>query len=239
MDHKNITKEVRKAYRKYDEHARDWIEGYTAQGGRIYCQAGCFKCCDMPIRISWAEALTISESLSDEQFLKVQRHAHKVWINAQKSRDSDEYAENHRKFVGFCPLLDKKSGGCTLYGDRPIRCRDTYSGLPAQFCGAGALDKLTPQERKNYQRTVRSGEVFDGYSHYIAPLEDLSLPAWKRFSLIMKREMGLEVWGDFWYLVTMTRNPEFVQALTLKNRKKVVQELQKIGLYHEEIVQVD
>ncbi|GGJ21702.1 YkgJ family cysteine cluster protein [Deinococcus roseus] len=239
MNQKNITKEVRKAYQKYDDQAKRWIEDYTAQEGRIYCQAGCFKCCDMPIRISWAEALTISESLTEEQFARIQRHANKVWVNAHKSKTSDEYAENHRKFVGFCPLLDRASGGCTLYGDRPIRCRDTYSGMPAHFCGAGALEKMTPPERKQYQRIVRSDEVFDGYSHYIAPLEDLSMPAWNRFSLIMKREMGVQIWGDFWYLVTMTRNADFAEALTLKNKRKVVQKLQELGLYHEEIVQVE
>lgn len=231
--------EVREQYRRFDRRAKAWLEDYTRQGGHVYCASGCFKCCDMPIRLSWAEALTISERLTPDQHRAVREHARKIWRNAHDSRTPDEYVMNHRQGVGFCPLLDRATGACTQYADRPTRCRDTYSALPAFLCAPDGLDRLSRRDRREYDRVVRTDPVMDGVTHFIAPLEEMSEPAWVKFARLMRRDLGFELWGDFHYLVTMTREPDFVAALALRDRKQVVQALKKTGLYHPEIVQVE
>lgn len=229
---------MRRAYARYDRQAQAWLAAYTARGGRVYCASGCFRCCDMPIRLSWPEALTIAGSMTEPQHRAMAAHARKVWHNAHHSRSAEEYVENHRRQVGFCPLLDRESGACTQYADRPTRCRDTYSGLPARFCAPGGVEQLRGEARRRYRQLVRTDPAMDGQSHFLAPLEDLSLPIWEAFSKMMRRDLGFELWGDFAFLVCMTREPAFVEALGLRTPRKVIAALRKAGLYHPEIVQV-
>ncbi len=233
------TREVRAQYARFDRRAKAWLDDYTRAGGRVYCASGCFRCCDMPIRLSWAEALTLSESLTPEQHRAVREHARKVWRNAHASRTPDEYVERHRREVGFCPLLDRETGSCTQYADRPTRCRDTYSALPAFLCAPDGPAQLSRSERRRYEQVVRTDPVMDGETHFIAPLEQLSEPAWVAFSKLMRKGLGFELWGDFHYLVAMTMEPDFHAALALRDRKKVIAALRKAGLYHPEIVQVE
>lgn len=239
MNEQQVIREVRREYTRYDSRAKAWIESYTAKGGRLYCASGCFRCCDMPIRISWLEALTIAQSMTEEQFDAMTEHARKVWRNAHASEDGDAYVASHRKHVGFCPLLDRETGSCTQYANRPTRCRDTYSGLPARFCAPDGLQRLSRGERREYARTVREHPAMDGESHFLAPLEDLSLPAWKKFSEVMRRELGVEVWGDFAFLVAMTREEDFRDALKLRNKRAVIGALKGARLYHPEILQIE
>ncbi|AFZ68645.1 YkgJ family cysteine cluster protein [Deinococcus peraridilitoris] len=239
MNAQDTAREVRKQYARYDERARSWLSAYTGRGGRVYCASGCFRCCDMPIRLSWPEALTIAQSMSEDQHRDMHAHARKVWANAHCAKNLDEYVRGHRSQVGFCPLLDRATGSCSQYADRPTRCRDTYSGLPAQLCAPGGVEGLKGQARRDYQREVRTNPAMDGHSHYLAPLEDLSLPAWDRFGAMMRRELGFELWGDFAFLVCMTREEDFVKALQERDPGKVIRALRKAGLYHPEIVQIE
>jgi len=193
----------------------------------------------MPIRISLLEALTIADVMTPEQLGDMARHARKVLQNARSSRSLDEYVTNHRRDVGFCPLLNRESGSCTQYANRPTRCRDTYSALPARFCAPDGLRDLTRAELKQYRREVRASPVTDGETHYVAPLEDLSVPAWEQFSRLMRREFGLEVWGDFAVLVTATRQPGVMEAVATGRAERVVRALKQAGLFHPEIVEVE
>lgn len=237
MNRADILNEVRAQHTAYSARARDWTEHFTARGGRVHCAPGCHGCCDMPVMASLPEALLVAEQLSEAEWDAVTRHAHKVWDNAHTSQ-SDRYAENHRLKVGFCPLLDRESGACRHYAERPTRCRDTFSGLPARFCAPGAIDGLSRGERRAYQREVSQNPVMDGHTHFIAPLEDLSVPATESFARLMRREFGVEVWGDFTYLLVLTGEDAFWKALKLRGERQVVQALKRAGLYHPEIVQI-
>lgn len=234
-----VTTEVRRALKRFDARAAAWISRYTARGGQIYCAAGCFRCCDMPIRVSLAEALVVADALTPEQFEAVVAHAERVWFNAHDSQDSDEYVENHRRLVGFCPLLDRETGRCGAYEARPARCRDTYSGLPGRFCAPDGLSSLRRSERRAYEHEIRTNPVMDGTSHFIAPLEDLSVPIWETCAALMRRELGFEVWGDFWTLVTYTRDERFWSALQHSSPRSVVAALKRARLYHPELLQIE
>lgn len=238
MDETRVIQEVREALGGYDRRAKAWLDAYTKRGGRVHCASGCFACCDMPIRISLAEALAIGEVMTPAQHDAMRAHAAKVWDNAHAARDGDDYVRGHRANVGFCPLLDRASGRCTQYENRPARCRDTYSGLPARFCAPDGLARLTRDERRAYDREVRTNPVMDGESHFVAPLENLSVPAWERFSKAMRRELGFEVWGDFAVIVSLSRDDRFWAALRTGSPKRAIAALSRANLYHPEIVQI-
>ena len=54
---RDVTDAVRRAYDRYGRRAGEWMDRYARQGGRVYCASGCVACCNMPIRVSLAEAL--------------------------------------------------------------------------------------------------------------------------------------------------------------------------------------
>ena len=51
-----VKEAVQDAYADYGSEASRWLDGFTRQGGQVFCGAGCFGCCNMPIRLSLAEA---------------------------------------------------------------------------------------------------------------------------------------------------------------------------------------
>ena len=228
---------LQRAYDRFGRRAGDWLERYEARGGRVYCAAGCFHCCDMPIRTNLLEALAVARSLDPARLAAMREHARKVWQNARRGHP-DTYAERHREQVGFCPLLDRAAGTCTAYGVRPTRCRDTYSALPARFCAVGGWEGLSRREREGYARTVARTPGTDGESHYLAPVEDLSLPVWEAGAQLMRELWGVELWGDFAVLVDFTQCPEVWAALESRRPRTVVKALKQAGLYHEEILEV-
>ncbi len=226
-----------RAYSAFERRASDWLSRYEARGGRVYCAAGCFHCCDMPIRTNLLEALAVAGSLDAARMAGMRAHARKVRANA-RAGDPDTYAERHREQVGFCPLLDREAGTCTAYAVRPTRCRDTYSALPAHYCAAGTWEGMSRRERAEYARTVERTPGTDGDTHYLAPVEDLSLPVWDTGARLMRELWGVEVWGDFAVLVDLTQQDAFWQALEARRPRAVVRALKAAGLYAEDIVEV-
>lgn len=225
------------AYARFERRAADWLARYTARGGRVYCRAGCHACCDMPVRSNLLEALTLARSLDAARLEALCAHAAKVRANARRG-PPETYAERHRATVGFCPLLDRQTGTCTAYALRPTRCRDTYSALSARFCAAGAWEGMTRRERADYAREVAHTPGTDGESHYLAPVEDLSLPVWEEGARLMRDLWGLEVWGDLAVLVDLTQRPQFWEALESRRPRAVIRALKQAGLYDEEILEV-
>lgn len=208
-----VTAPVLTAYARYARQAGAWIGRYQEQGGRVFCGAGCSACCNMPIRVSLAEALVTARALSPAQAAGVATHAGAVLSNARSARTDEEYVQRHREQVGFCPLLDRASGACTAYDARPTRCRDTFSAFPAVYCAVGTLEGMTPRERATYHREVARTPGTDGEWHFIAPLEHLSEPVWVAAARAMRQQWGLEVWGDFWVLTTLARDADFMAEI--------------------------
>ncbi len=230
---------VSRAYSIFNRASSAWIEGFTRQGGKIHCQSGCFHCCNFPIRVSLAEALLTVSQLSSEQLEAMQTHAHKVLENARTASNWDQYFARHREQVGFCPLLDRATGACGAYEARPGRCRDTFSALSADYCKVGTLDHLNRSERLEYKKAVKVNPATDGLSHYVAPLEDLGVSIWEVASHQMRQSWGLEVWGDFWVLTTLSQDEAFMAAIRAGQVKSAVRRAKALGLWHLEIMQIE
>lgn len=222
----------------YEAAAARWLSEYRADGGAVFCGAGCFACCSMPVRASLLEALALAEVLSEEQRAAVQEQAARVLALAGALPREADYAEAHRRTVGFCALL--QGGRCSAYARRPIRCRDTYSALPATNCEPGVPATLPPPQRRAYRREVRRlahQGVGDGASHFIAPLERLSEPAWEHASAQMRGEWGFEVWGELSVMLSLALTPEVTRSL-YSGERALTRALRRSGLWHPEVVEM-
>lgn len=227
---------VKDAYSRYERRASAFIADFTAAGGEVHCGAGCFGCCNMPIRLSLAEAALIASVLDEAEARRVAKHARKVIQNARLASDEDEYVERHRLEVGYCPLLGP-DGACSRYDVRPTRCRDTYSAMSAVYCEAGTWEAMSPTERRNYRVAVRRTPGTDGETHFIAPLEQLSEPVWDACAQLMRRHWQLEAWGDFWVLVTLARSADFMAAVERGRKGEALRVARQLGLEHPEVLE--
>ncbi|TSA80315.1 YkgJ family cysteine cluster protein [Deinococcus detaillensis] len=227
---------VRAAYARYEGEAGQFLQEFKAAGGQVYCGAGCFGCCNMPIRLSLAEAALIASVLTPEEARKVEKHARKVIHNARTAPSEDDYVSRHRLNVGYCPLLGA-DGACTRYEVRPTRCRDTFSAFPAVYCQEGTWEGMTKTERREYGREVRQTLGTDGETHFIAPLEEMSEPIWTSCSRAMQKAWNLEAWGDFWVLTTLAANPTFMAAIERGNKGAALREARQAGLEHPEVIE--
>lgn len=227
---------VQAAYRRYEGQAQAFLGEFTRAGGEVYCGAGCFGCCNMPIRLSLAEAALIASVIDDTEARRIEKHARKVIHNANTARSEDEYVLGHRLKVGYCPLLGR-DGACTRYAVRPTRCRDTYSAMPAVYCEAGTWEAMNKAERREYTAQVRRTPGTDGETHFIEPLEQLSEPVWDDCAQAMQREWRLEAWGDFWVLVTLARQQEFMAAVEAGKKGNALKVARTLGLEHPELIE--
>ncbi|KEF34380.1 hypothetical protein RDMS_06960 [Deinococcus sp. RL] len=233
-----VTGAVERGYARYARQAEAWLSRYRERGGRVYCGAGCFACCDMPVRVSLAEALVTTGALGEVDAARVEAHARQVLRNARSAPDEDTYVERHRREVGFCPLLDRETGACRHYDARPTRCRDTFSALPARYCAAGTWERLSRRERADYAREVARTPGTDGELHYLAPLEHLSEPVWAAAAHAMRQAWGLEVWGDFWTLTTLARREDFMSRVERGDARGAWQAARRAGLAHEMVLEI-
>ena len=227
-----VTAPVQVAYQRYAQQTGKWIKGYAARGGTVHCGAGCFLCCDMPIRVSLAEALITAAALGPDELRRMAAHARAVQENARTAPDEETFVERHRQHVSFCPLLDRQTGACTQYDARPTRCRDTFSAFPARYCGAGYWESLTRREKAEYRREVARTPGTDGELHFIAPLEHLSEPVWTAASRSMRQAWGCEVWGDFWTLTTLAADAPFMEHIQAGKARAALKRAATLGLAH-------
>lgn len=230
---------VQDAYADYGAEASRWLDSYAQQGGQVFCGAGCFGCCNMPIRLSLAEALVVRDALNAEKLAAVEAHARQVVQNARTAPDDDVYVRRHRLEVGYCPLLDRTTGQCSEYAARPTRCRDTYSALPARYCAEGYWESLSSREKREYAREVARTPGTDGELHYIAPLEYLSEPVWEVAAEAMDRAYGVQVWGDFWTVVTLSSRAEFMAAVESGDARSAWKAAKAAELAHPMILEIE
>lgn len=227
-----VTLPVQQAYARYERQAGQWIGQYQAKGGQVFCGAGCHFCCDMPIRVSLAEALITAQALTPAQARAFEKHARAVQQNARTAQDDEEFVQRHRFEISFCPLLDRATGACTQYEARPTRCRDTFSAFPAHFCACGTWESMSRREQAEYRREVARTPGTDGELHFIAPLEHLSEPVWAAASKAMRQAWGLEVWGDFWTVTTLARDPQFMARIQQRDGRGALAYAKGKGLAH-------
>jgi Fe-S-cluster containining protein len=227
------------AYRRYQQNSQRWIKGYTQSGGQIFCGAGCFHCCNLPIKVSLLEALYTASQLDGGQLKAMQSRAAEVIQNAHLSKNWNDYIQIHRAQIGFCPLLEPSTGACTAYEARPARCRDTFSAFSSHYCQVGMPENLSRAERKQYDRAVKSSAVTDGRTHYIAPLEDIGEELWNVASGEMLAAWNLEVWGDFWVLTALCQDKAFMLAVRAGMAKKAISRAKNLGLWNLKIIEIN
>lgn len=235
----SIIQPIETAYARYAERSSRWIGKYHREGGRVYCGAGCAACCDMPIRVSLAEALVTVQKINPAQTQAMKEHARAVQYNAQTAPNEDIWIERHRQDVGFCPLLNRETGSCSQYEGRPTRCRDTFSAFPAFYCAAGSWESLSRREKADYRREVARTPATDGELHFIAPLEHLSEPIWITASRVMRDAWNMEIWGDFWTLTTLAADTEFMKQVSNRNAKAALARARTLGLAHPITLQIE
>ena len=101
------------------------------------------------------------------------------------------------------------------------------------------MERLTRAERADYKREVKENPATDGVSHYIAPLEELGEPIWEAASDAMRSAWGLEIWGDFWVLTTLTQDAAFMAAVRSGAAAQATRRAKALGLWHLEIVRIE
>lgn len=84
------------------------------------CKASCFECCKTPVqmlRVEWEHIKTLPvyaelEGLPDDTILEI----------ASREPSERELVVISTK-EGWCPFIDKTSGACRIYEERPLTCR--------------------------------------------------------------------------------------------------------------------
>jgi Fe-S-cluster containining protein len=136
------------------------LPGILEQAGeKITCKAGCGACCRHLVAISEVEARAIGrliESLPEPRRAQIKGRfaaAHKRLEEAglltqleepEKWTDGgyDRLTKDYFKLGIACPFLEEES--CTIYGERPITCREYLVTTPAENC---ARPDLAPINR--------------------------------------------------------------------------------------------
>ncbi len=242
-----VISEMRQAYSQFQTNSETWIKSFTQNAGQVHCGAGCFACCNLPIRVSLAEAVLTASGLDTETLTAMRLRAKAVIQNAKSSQGWEEYFARHRQHLGYCTLLDLKTGRCGAYDLRPARCRDTFSAMPAKYCEPGIPETLPAKERRQYQQSVKKNPVTNGFTHYIQDLEDMGESMWHTASRAMTKAWGIEIWGDFWVLVSLAADADFMAAVRpvhqgdqAKNKMKTcVARAKHLGLWHAEIISIE
>jgi len=125
------------------------IEEAQGAGHRVTCRAGCGACCRQPVPISVHEAealLRVISEMDEPQRQRVKARfedaLHKIAgaglldkLREIAPLEDDARREIARKYFALgiaCPFLDDES--CSIYEQRPIRCREYLVTSPAEHC---------------------------------------------------------------------------------------------------------
>lgn len=128
-----LTADVQRICAEYDRAAARWLERRRGRDGVVHCRRGCGYCCDMSVKITWAEALALLPHLGPEQRAAAAEKARWAAALVADLRDAEEYFPRYRQEVGPCPLL-AADGSCALHTHRPLICRAVLSVLPGRYC---------------------------------------------------------------------------------------------------------
>lgn len=103
------------------------LEQAEAAGQRVACRTGCAFCCHQHITVNPAELLEIAEAVSawpEERRAalrqRLEQEAPRIAALDHRGRQSARIA---------CPLLDRGTGLCGAYEQRPVACRSHFSAL--------------------------------------------------------------------------------------------------------------
>ena len=140
-------------------------------GRTVSCKLGCAACCRQAVTMSAAEAYHLRDlvgalppprrSALKQRFADVSRRVQEAGLHAALMDPTGLSAdERERLALDYfalnipCPFLEAES--CSIYADRPLRCREYLVTSPAERCatpGDGDLDPVTvPKLSRALQR---------------------------------------------------------------------------------------
>ncbi len=125
------------------------VKDQESQGKQISCKAGCGACCRQPVPIAESEAVHLAElvdsmpevrqtqirarfaeaiELLDNNGLLKDVRPGAILDRKERKRVSAEY----QRLGIACPFLEDER--CSIYGDRPLRCREYLVTSPPENC---------------------------------------------------------------------------------------------------------
>jgi len=134
-----------------NEVARRAASKVIADGGTISCRAGCGACCRQAVPVSEAEAHMIAalvEAMPEPRrsqvrarFETAERRLEETALGSRLVDLADgktviEVGTRYFDLAVPCPFLEAES--CSIYPDRPLRCREYFVTSPAAACAAMA-----------------------------------------------------------------------------------------------------
>ena len=125
------------------------VKGVEAEGRAVSCRKGCASCCRQLVPVSEVEARRLRDLV--ESFPEPRRSAVKARFGAlmgrlgeagllDRFRQIDGLSGEQRQVLGRdyfasrldCPFLEEET--CSIFGDRPLVCREYMVTSPAELC---------------------------------------------------------------------------------------------------------
>ncbi len=137
------------------------VEDAKAAGLTISCHKGCGVCCRQIVPISHLEAWHIRDVIDrmpperrravEARFADARRRL-EAWPQFGRLLDPDGIADTEARQIGLdyfrlgvpCPFLEE--GACSIYPDRPAKCREYLVVTPPEFCANPSEGKVATVE---------------------------------------------------------------------------------------------
>ncbi|HYG88418.1 MAG TPA: YkgJ family cysteine cluster protein [Azospirillum sp.] len=103
------------------------LEQAEAAGQRVACRTGCAFCCHQHITVNPAELLEIADAVSAWPAEKRTVLRRRLEQDAPRIATLDHRGRQSARIA--CPMLDRSTGLCSAYEQRPIACRSHFSAL--------------------------------------------------------------------------------------------------------------
>lgn len=134
---------VRRGHLKLDAVIKTVLASEEKKHGKplnLPCRRGCSACCYEPVYADKTEAAVALEEVAkmpvekqDEIKARVKEALEKFKASGMVDVDMPHVVD-YLKLRIACPLLDLKTGDCTIYKDRPLGCRAHIALRPKDFC---------------------------------------------------------------------------------------------------------
>ena len=146
------------------------MSGVVAKtGDKIKCAKGCCSCCREPVFADSAEVRMILDSLTSkrkEKLLEELMEWHRLFRIEGFDTETARSAFRYRSLNLWCPLLDKQTGECTVYENRPNACRLHIARGPKAHCDDDVLRRkqefLMVPELLRYCAEAQMSSLDDG-----------------------------------------------------------------------------
>jgi Fe-S-cluster containining protein len=132
-------------------------EHFTARGKAISCRAGCGICCRQRVPLLKFEAHRLKKLIDDmpeprrstvlARFQAAQKRIDEAgesvaWETSGPFDIKEERirGNNYFRLLIPCPFLENES--CSIYEERPLRCREYLVTSPAENCGEPQQDRI-------------------------------------------------------------------------------------------------